>query len=594
MIDPWVRTAVTLHFAVMVALWAGACEAAKPNLVFIMADDLGSNDVGWSDPTVKSPEIDSLAKSGIILTTCYTWNWCAPSRGAMLSGRYPPVTGFQGAGVPSKAGQLLSVFPLEFPLLPSVLKQANYTTVMVGKYHLGFARQGDLPEERGFDRFLGYFTGGEDYYSHTASGAPGCNKAKDFWFAPAPGQGRPAANEDLYFSGRYSTEIFSTFAINEIERADASAPLFLYAAFQGVHFPLEVPKQYFERYGDQGADQGDCLWSAQANTTEGFPNGFVCGPNPTFPNLSPNRLDCNCNRLLVKAQVSALSEAVGNITTALQVHGRWESTVLVFMGDNGGPIDGAHDNAPLRGGKLNFFEGGIRPAAFVASPLLPKRSSQARYTGIIHETDWFATFIGLAGVDAPTTGLDGMDLWPTLTNLSRAYRTSVLIADNILRVGRWKIVIGGARANSVESSWKIGFLKGCTLGSGGGWGLPPTNNSNMCPSDIYTSGSSRAKLSCPNDENKTDYVVTSAVDLWLCSAPCTPTSPCLWDLEADPYERQEVASRNPVVTAQLLQQLVSLQRTFRNATTIQDNGQFCASLKNRTTKVGSFLGPWLT
>lgn len=112
----------------------------------------------------------------------------------MLSGRYPPVTGFQGAGVPSKAGQLLSVFPLEFPLLPSVLKQANYTTVMVGKvssccplgvipamgnsrhapypsnglltprslwqYHLGFARQGDLPEERGFDRFLGYFTGG--------------------------------------------------------------------------------------------------------------------------------------------------------------------------------------------------------------------------------------------------------------------------------------------------------------------------------------------------------------------------------------------------------------------------------------------------
>lgn len=97
MIDPWVRTAVTLHFAVMVALWAGACQAAKPNLVFIMADgisilirrsfsvtqtltlslhiDLGSNDVGWSDPTVKSPEIDSLAKSGIIFTTCYTWNW---------------------------------------------------------------------------------------------------------------------------------------------------------------------------------------------------------------------------------------------------------------------------------------------------------------------------------------------------------------------------------------------------------------------------------------------------------------------------------------------------------------------------------------
>lgn len=119
------------------------------------------------------------------------------------------------------------------------------------------------------------------------------------------------------------------------------------------------------------------------------------------------------------------------LITPLHAH----CTLIVRCAD-GGPLDGAHDNAPLRGGKLNFFEGGLRPAAFVASPLLPPGVSGTRYAGIVHETDWFATFIGLAGVPSPPTGLDGVDFWPTLNNLSRPHRSNALLADNILRVGK--------------------------------------------------------------------------------------------------------------------------------------------------------------
>ena len=113
-------------------------------------DDLGSNDVGWNDPTVLSPEITELARGGVTLTAAYTWSWCAPSRGAFLTGRYASNSGFQGSGGPSPTGYgRIAVMPTAFEMLPAMLKRtANYTTVMAGKWHIGYARRADLPEER--------------------------------------------------------------------------------------------------------------------------------------------------------------------------------------------------------------------------------------------------------------------------------------------------------------------------------------------------------------------------------------------------------------------------------------------------------------
>ena len=150
---------------------------------------------------------------------------------------------------------------------------------------------------------------------------------------------------------------------------------------------------------------------------------------------------------MVKAQVAALDEAVANVTLALERAGMMNNTIFVFMGDNGGPTFEGHSNTPLRGGKLNFFEGGVRPASFVYSELLPPGARGTWYTGIIHETDWAATFLALASVDAPTDpllALSGFDVWPTLMDPTHAvpHRTEALVADHILRQGRWKLVTG--------------------------------------------------------------------------------------------------------------------------------------------------------
>ena len=225
----------------------------------------------------------------------------------------------------------MRVFPSEQPLLPAILKGAgsNYSTLMVGKWHLGFARPMDTPEGRGFDAFLGFFEGGEDYYDHTLGGTCGRDDVHDLWYANTGERSRPAVQPAR--SGTYSTNLYTDFVVDRIgahaAKEGKDAPLFVYAAYQGVHYPLQVPKHYFDRYGSQGANAGDCVWSKQTRTRGGYANGFVCDGDPAYPFIAKTGLNCKCNRLLVKAQVSALSEGVGNITAALKASGMWDRTV---------------------------------------------------------------------------------------------------------------------------------------------------------------------------------------------------------------------------------------------------------------------------
>ena len=272
--------------------------------------------------------------------------------------------------------------------------------------------------------------------------------------------------------------------------------------------------------------------------------------------------------------------------------------VLVFQGDNGGPTDGAHSNVPLRGGKLNFFEGGVRPAAFVASPLLPKAVMGTVYRGIVHETDWLVTFAVLAGVVFPlNTKHDGQNFWPTLLDPGVPHRTEVLVSDKILRVGQYKLVTGASHGPDPRN-WYIGNLKGCMLGTGGGWMAPSPNRTATCPGDIYTTAACRSCLGCPEDES-TEHPVTTKVDLWLCSDPCTDATPCLWDLQADPFERDEISASNPTVVASMLARLHELQKGFLgdNVTSsgmLTDNGRFCEVLNaTEVPGLGVFVAPWM-
>ena len=257
------------------------------------------------------------------------------------------------------------------------------------------------------------------------------------------------------------------------------------------------------------------------------------------------------------------------------------------------------------------------------------------YSGILHTTDWFATFASLSGAELPSPNdpslaINGIDAWPAFraiasdghcpnepcdkesqshshdyTPVVPGARKEVLIADNILRVGDWKLVIGGDR-----KGWADGFCRDCMLGTGGGWLAPPedkTNNTNLCPSDIYTRApkgglNGSGQIGCaPNEVSRFPGLtpVTSSVDKWLCGpakkdgrgtlGSCTPQQPCLWNLRSDPEERQEVAGENAEVVTTLKARLAELRRGFAPDADFNKTGNFCEAAKER----GGFCGPWV-
>lgn len=287
---------------------------------------------------------------------------------------------------------------------------------------------------------------------------------------------------------------------------------------------------------------------------------------------------CACERLVVSATVSGLDDAINNITQQLKASGMWATTVFVFSGDNGGPQMLSHWNAGLRGGKWTFFEGGIRPAAFIASPLLPPDVRGSWYNGTMHLVDWAPTFLELAGLPQPLN-LDGVSQWAALTRtVTVSPRNHTLIAKGVLIAGRWKLAtIPLAGYGEPGAMGRQGW--DCLLGTGGGW-LPELRpgdvgaNNNLCPT-----------ISCSN--------VTDPVDRWLCDGQCSATKPCLWDVEADPEERRNLASLQDFagVVAELNATLAQLDASVvpPYAPVETAGHEMC---KEFETRWGGYFGPW--
>ena len=268
----------------------------------------------------------------------------------------------------------------------------------------------------------------------------------------------------------------------------------------------------------------------------------------------------------------------------------------------------------------NWWEGGIRPAAFVHSPLLPAPAVGRWYYGIIHETDWSPTILGLVarhgGLPA-TAGLnytlDGVDAWPSLSSADAAdTRTEVLLAHNILRRGDFKLVAGSGTDNQ---TWEVGMLRDCMLGTGGGWDTPPTAANGtlaLCPTSLYklsyydegtpvlpqqeqqqaeaaeaaAAAGAQGQISCDNVQEWGDVH-----DKWLCSEPCTRTSPCLYDVVRDPGERVNVAKSHAPVVEAMLATLKELRKEYYTPTQPPNNApiDYCDTAQ----KNGRRVGPWL-
>ena len=200
-----------------------------PHIVFILADDYGFNDVGYHNPHIKTPNLDSLAADGVRLENYYVQPICTPTRSQLFSGRYQIHTALQhGIIWPSQANAL----PKNETTIANKLKESGYSAHMVGKWHIGFYRQEFIPTQRGFDSFFGYLIGGEDYYTNKNShGFPSEE------FIHLNGFDLQRNEEVADTAGKYSTFLFTDEAVEIIETHEPETPLFLFVAYQAVHSP---------------------------------------------------------------------------------------------------------------------------------------------------------------------------------------------------------------------------------------------------------------------------------------------------------------------------------------------------------------------
>lgn len=344
-----------------------------PHIIFILIDDQGFNDIGYHNPSIRTPTLDKLSSEGVRLENYYVQPICTPSRSQLLTGRYQIHTGLQHSIIRPRQPSCL---PPHLDTLPQRLREAGYSTHLVGKWHLGFYRKACLPTRKGFDTFFGSLTGSVDYYSYGSCDGPGvCGYDLH-------------ENESVAWGheGRYSTALFTQKARRILEKHDPEErPLFLLLSLQAVHTPLLSPKSYIYPYRDM----------------------------------------TNVNRRKFAAMVSTVDEAVRNVTYALRKYGFYKNSVLVYSTDNGAQPFTGGSNWPLRGRKGTYWEGGLRGVAFVHSPLIKLRRRVS--TDLLHITDWFPTLVRLGQGDSLLSkGLDGFDVWDTISEGRPSPRTEIL------------------------------------------------------------------------------------------------------------------------------------------------------------------------
>jgi arylsulfatase A-like enzyme len=370
----------------------GSQVRRRPNLLLIVADDLGYGDLSsFGRPDYRTPNLDRLGASGVRFTEAYSSaSTCTPTRVAMMTGRWP-------ARLPDSMQKPMSFvndkdgLPPGIPTTASVLKAAGYRTTLVGKWHLGYLPEFG-PERHGFDEFFGYLSGGIDYWSHaTPSGQLDLREGSE----PVTRIG-------------YSTNLFTDRAI-EVIRRQGPEPFFLSLQYNAPHWPWEGPEDSHSR-------------------TDSLPHAFMDGGS----------------RAIYAKMVTSLDAGIGRLIAALDRSGKAANTLVIFTSDNGG--ERYSYNWPFSENKWTLWEGGIRVPAIARWPgVIPARSTSLQ---TLQTMDWAPTLFAAAGVPAASwPPLDGVDLLPMARGGPATERTLFwrqpaqrgdLAAMRAARRGRWK------------------------------------------------------------------------------------------------------------------------------------------------------------
>ncbi len=431
-----------------------------PDIVLMMADDLGFSDIGCYGSEIPTPHLDALAASGIRFSNFSNTSRCCPSRASLLTGQYSHRVGLgdmtYGNQGPGYRGQLSA----NFPTLPEILKQRGYATGMVGKWHLTRSEtiddgpNGSWPRQRGFDRFFGTMEGAKNYFRPT-------------WLFDG------SKEIKTFDDGFFYTDAISSRAADWITSQNKDKPLFLYTAFYAPHFPLQAPRDVIEKHRGHYLVGWDKLRSRRLEKQKAL--GIV----PEQTSLSPRAKDIPAWKTLPQrqrdaldlrmatyaAQVEMLDRGVGRIVKALRESGRLNRTLVVFLSDNGGASSGGPfgvgetatvgtpdapvkttygkgwatlSNTPFRMHKANTHEGGVMSPLILHWPARLGTAPSLR-RDVAHIIDIAPTIVGSASGTDQDVRFAGIDLLAT-TRQENAPVFYEHQKSRAVRKGDWKLV----------------------------------------------------------------------------------------------------------------------------------------------------------
>lgn len=396
----------TSLLAVLVSLLPLIAGAA-PNVVLILADDLGYGDTGCYGSTInRTPNIDALAAGGIRFTDFHSSGpMCTPTRLATLTGRYQQCYGAHFDSALGGKDTREKGIPSSAITLAEKLKEAGYATACFGKWHIGYVPP-FLPPNHGFDEFRGLASGDGDYHTHIDR-----QGNRDWW-----------NGTEIEMEAGYTTDLLTDYAVDFIGR-NKDKPFFLYVPHLAIHFPWQGPEDPPHR--QEGTDY----------MVEKF--GIV--PDPE--NVAPH----------VKAMVESLDASVGRIVTSLRENGIEEDTLVIFSSDNGGYLtygakfSNISSNGIYRGQKTEIYEGGHRVPTIISWPgTIPSGETDA----LGHSTDLFPTIANLTEMSVEELTFDGIDLSPHLLrgeNLPDRNLFWRMREKRAVRSGPWKLCANGKK-----------------------------------------------------------------------------------------------------------------------------------------------------
>ncbi len=394
-----------------------ACSGKKklpqspPNIVVVMADDLGIGDVGvYGQKIISTPNIDQLARDGIRFTDFYSGSTvCAPSRASLFTGQHTGHTQVRGNG--------------EYPLapdkiiIPELLKTQGYTNAIYGKWGLGLKGSSGSPELRGWDEFLGHLHHVDAHFQQP-----------DSLDAIAEGQLIRVALED----SAYANDLFTEAAIDFIGRQSHDRPFFLFLSYTIPHAELRVPQRFLQNHIDQS---GNSLYAPE----EAWPPGRHYGPQ-AHPKAAYAGL------------VQSVDAYVGEVQAALEEAGLGDNTIFIFTSDNGTHAEGGRtmedvdffaSSGPYRGIKRDLYEGGIKVPFIVKWPVVVRPGRQSAHKAAFW--DLFSTFAEVSGAPTNAEEIDGISLAPLLREEDQPEHDYFY----------WEFHEGGGKQALIQGEWKV-------------------------------------------------------------------------------------------------------------------------------------------